>query len=86
MNYQKIYNSLVGNRRCNLVEGYSERHHILPRCLGGTEERKKDRKGKQVPWNKGVTGYSTSKKGQTLSDESIKKRTETRRQNKGGKY
>lgn len=35
MNYQKIYNNLMYR---NIVrEGYVENHHILPRCLGGTD-------------------------------------------------
>lgn len=52
-----------------------------------TEERKAARKGKQIPWNKGKLGYSVLKlKGKKLSEESIRKRTETRILNNGGKY
>jgi hypothetical protein len=38
MNYQKIYNSLIQNRINNEPEGYSEKHHIVPRCLGGSDD------------------------------------------------
>lgn len=39
MNYQKIYNDFIENRKIKKVKGYSEKHHILPRCLGGTDEK-----------------------------------------------
>ena len=36
MNYQKIYNDLItGRQRKILTEGYTERHHIIPRCSDG---------------------------------------------------
>jgi hypothetical protein len=38
MDYQKIYNSLIERSKNRLLEGYSEKHHIVPRCLGGTNE------------------------------------------------
>ena len=38
MNYQKIYNQLIQKRQQILVEGYSERHHIIPKCLGGSNK------------------------------------------------
>jgi hypothetical protein len=38
MNYQKIYNSLIQNRINNEPEGYTEKHHIVPRCLGGSDD------------------------------------------------
>ena len=62
-------------------ENLSKSHKGVP----WTEERRLARKGKQIPWNKGITGYSTSKKGQHLTEESILKRTETRRRNNEGK-
>jgi hypothetical protein len=37
MNYKKIYNKIIENRKKNGVEGYSEKHHIIPRCLGGND-------------------------------------------------
>jgi methionine-rich copper-binding protein CopC len=38
MNYQRIYNQLVSKRQQTLTEGYCEKHHIIPRCMGGTDE------------------------------------------------
>ena len=37
MNYQKIYNNLINSDRSR--SGYVETHHILPKCLGGTDEK-----------------------------------------------
>jgi len=40
MNYQRIYDELIARAVTRgTVEGYSERHHIVPRCLGGSDER-----------------------------------------------
>jgi hypothetical protein len=38
MNYQKIYDTLIRRGQNRILEGYSEKHHIIPRCLGGTDE------------------------------------------------
>jgi hypothetical protein len=38
MDYQKIYNTLVRRGQNRILEGYSEKHHIVPRCLGGTDD------------------------------------------------
>ena len=38
MNYLKIYNDIVGRGKNRVLEGYKERHHIVPRCLGGTDD------------------------------------------------
>lgn len=38
MNYEKIYKSLIDKRRNNKPKEYSEKHHIVPRCLGGTDD------------------------------------------------
>ena len=38
MNYQKIYDNIVRRGQNRILEGYSEKHHIVPRCLGGTDE------------------------------------------------
>jgi len=35
--YTKIYYALIENRRNLGITGYSERHHIIPRCLGGND-------------------------------------------------
>ena len=38
MDYQKIYNSIVTRGKNRLYEGYTESHHIIPRCMGGTDD------------------------------------------------
>lgn len=39
MNYEKIYNQLVARRKVDILrDGYKERHHIIPRSLGGSDE------------------------------------------------
>lgn len=40
MNYQRIYNELIADRRANppADSEYVEVHHILPRCMGGGDE------------------------------------------------
>ena len=37
MNYQHHYNLLIERQKNRLLEGYKERHHIVPRCLGGKD-------------------------------------------------
>ena len=39
MNYQKIYNNLINRAARRISEGYVEKHHIVPRCLGGTDAK-----------------------------------------------
>ena len=41
MNYQKIYNNLINNRsiRPLLIDEYYENHHIIPKCLGGSNDK-----------------------------------------------
>lgn len=38
MDYQKHYNQLMKHAQERLLEGYSERHHIIPRCMGGNDD------------------------------------------------
>jgi hypothetical protein len=38
MNYQKIYDQLISKANDRILEGYSEKHHILPRSLGGSDD------------------------------------------------
>ena len=38
MNYEKHYSTLMERSRTRTLTGYVEKHHILPRCLGGTDE------------------------------------------------
>ena len=37
MNYQKHYNNLIERARYRLIEGYVEKHHVIPRCMGGID-------------------------------------------------
>lgn len=38
MNYTSIYQKLIDRARYRSIEGYIERHHIIPRCFGGTDD------------------------------------------------
>ncbi len=41
MNYDKVYNSLIGKSRSGRdipIDTYTERHHIIPKCMGGGNE------------------------------------------------
>lgn len=38
MNYKKIYDELINRAKNRVLEGYKERHHIIPKCIGGTDE------------------------------------------------
>ena len=40
MNYQLHYDRLIARARGRVVVGYRERHHVVPRCLGGGNEPK----------------------------------------------
>ena len=35
MNYQLHYDKLINRARNRKLEGYIEKHHIKPRCMGG---------------------------------------------------
>lgn len=37
MNYQKIYDRIISRGRERVLAGYKEHHHIIPRCMGGTD-------------------------------------------------
>lgn len=39
MNYEKLYQLIINYRLQNPVTGYTETHHILPRSLGGSDEK-----------------------------------------------
>jgi hypothetical protein len=39
MNYSLHYTRLIERSRSRVLEGYKERHHIVPRCLGGTDDK-----------------------------------------------
>lgn len=39
LNYIAIYNRLIERGKIRTLSGYSEQHHIIPRCMGGGNER-----------------------------------------------
>ena len=39
MDYVKIYNSLVDRAKIRNFEGFTEEHHIIPRCVGGSNNK-----------------------------------------------
>jgi len=39
MDYQIIYNQLIERAQNRTLEGYKEKHHILPKCLGGNNNK-----------------------------------------------
>ncbi|AUG88274.1 homing endonuclease [Salmonella phage Mutine] len=39
MNYQFIYDSLILKAKLRVLDGYSETHHVIPKCMGGSDER-----------------------------------------------
>jgi hypothetical protein len=40
MNYQRIYDQIIDRAKTRQVEGYVEKHHIIPKCLGGIDDIK----------------------------------------------
>jgi hypothetical protein len=38
MNYNRIYNELITRSEHRIITGYVERHHIVPKCMGGTDD------------------------------------------------
>jgi hypothetical protein len=38
MKYDKIYDDLIERARGRLIEGYVEKHHIVPKCMGGSDD------------------------------------------------
>jgi hypothetical protein len=39
MNYQKIYDDLIDRARGRVIEEYTEKHHVVPRCMGGNNAK-----------------------------------------------
>ena len=37
MNYSAIYERLIARARARDLSGYRERHHVIPRCIGGSD-------------------------------------------------
>jgi hypothetical protein len=38
MNYQKIHDQIIERAKIRVLSTYKEKHHIIPRCLGGTDD------------------------------------------------
>jgi hypothetical protein len=38
MNYQEHYNKLITRAKNRTLDGYAEKHHIIPKCLGGSND------------------------------------------------
>lgn len=38
MNYQRIYNNIINRAKDRIITGYFEIHHIMPKCLGGSDD------------------------------------------------
>lgn len=39
MDYTKIYNNIIRYAQNRTLEGYKEIHHIVPKCMGGVDEK-----------------------------------------------
>lgn len=39
MNYLNIYNKIINNSKSRSLECYTEKHHIIPKCLGGSNKK-----------------------------------------------
>ena len=39
MNYEKIYNQIINRAKNRILECYTEKHHIIARCMGGSDEK-----------------------------------------------
>lgn len=37
MNYRKIYDNIIENRLKTPFDGYTEKHHIIPKSIGGSD-------------------------------------------------
>lgn len=40
MDYASIYDGLIARSRSRRLSGYSEKHHIVPKCIGGESRRR----------------------------------------------
>jgi len=39
MNHKKVYDSLIEKAKNRHLDEYCEQHHIIPRCMGGTDDK-----------------------------------------------
>lgn len=40
MDYQRIYNQIIDRAKNRKIKGYTEKHHIIPKCMGGSNNEK----------------------------------------------
>jgi len=38
MDYKKIHDNIIDMARNRKLEGYTEKHHIIPKCMNGTND------------------------------------------------
>jgi hypothetical protein len=38
MNYERVYNQIIERAKNRHIEGYVEKHHIIPKCVGGSDD------------------------------------------------
>lgn len=38
MDYKKIYDNIISRAKNREICGYKERHHVIPKCLGGSDD------------------------------------------------
>jgi hypothetical protein len=39
MNYQRIHDAIIDRARNRTLLGYREKHHVIPRCMGGVDDK-----------------------------------------------
>jgi len=39
MNYQRIHDQIIERAKTRQLDGYKERHHIIPKCMGGIDDK-----------------------------------------------
>ena len=39
MNYKNIYDALIKRAQNRIIDGYVEKHHIIPRCMNGLDDK-----------------------------------------------
>jgi len=39
MDYQRVYDQIIDRAKERKLQGYKEKHHIIPKCMGGSNEK-----------------------------------------------
>ena len=39
MDHQRVYDEIISRALSRYIEGYTEKHHIVPKCLGGSNDK-----------------------------------------------